>query len=82
MQIAYVFSKFLEDNMILLLINFLGLSLIALIVWWFWLHKTPGVPANIQDIVVITVAKRMLQFRKNSAKVYSKKASGDKSKFG
>lgn len=47
--------------MMLLLTNFVGLSLIALIIWWFWLHKTPGVPANMQDIVVIKVANGVYQ---------------------
>lgn len=30
----------------MLIINLLGLGLIALIVWWFWLYKPPVVPVE------------------------------------
>lgn len=47
--------------MILLLVNFLGLALIALIIWWFWLHKTPVMSENMKDLVVIEVANGVYQ---------------------
>lgn len=38
----------------MILVNILGLSLIALIVWWFWLYK-PSEASNAEDDIVITV---------------------------
>ncbi|RLA44763.1 MAG: cupredoxin domain-containing protein [Gammaproteobacteria bacterium] len=38
----------------MLLINILGLLLIALIVWWFWLYK-PSEASIAEDGIVITV---------------------------
>ncbi|MEH6639405.1 MAG: cupredoxin domain-containing protein [Porticoccaceae bacterium] len=36
----------------MMLINILGLLLIALIVWWFWLYKPGEVSISEEDIVV------------------------------
>ncbi|WP_018275105.1 cupredoxin domain-containing protein [Teredinibacter turnerae] len=38
----------------MLLVNVLGLALIALIVWWFWLYKESPV-ASPKDVLVISV---------------------------
>lgn len=36
----------------MLIINFLGLALIALIAWWFWLYK-PGEAEGGDDLVIV-----------------------------
>ena len=36
----------------MIFINILGLSLIVLIIWWFWLYKPKGVAVSEEGIVV------------------------------
>lgn len=38
----------------MILINLIGLLLIALIIWWFWLYKPPQ-PVEVRDQVTVTV---------------------------
>jgi plastocyanin domain-containing protein len=37
----------------LIFINVLGLSLIALIVWWFWLYKPADIDLGENDLVIV-----------------------------
>ncbi|MFC1236691.1 cupredoxin domain-containing protein [Vibrio sp. F74] len=36
----------------MIIINILGMSLIGLIIWWFWLHKEPDQKLNEGDISI------------------------------
>ena len=38
---------------ITIIINFLGLTLIGLIIWWFWLAQTQAVKADNQPIAIL-----------------------------
>jgi plastocyanin domain-containing protein len=44
----------------MLLVNFAGLALIALIVWWFWLYR-PAEPALADETLEITVENGVYQ---------------------
>lgn len=45
----------------LFLINFVGILLIALIVWWFWLNKTKQPVVQAQGKVIIQVKEGIYQ---------------------
>jgi len=50
----------------MMIINFIGISLIALIIWWFWLYKPNNVVATSTDVLIEVkegVAHSLLRYK-------------------